>query len=62
MLLVARGNECPPYLETGCVRRLIEGQKKTRGKPRVHSLYCRNNNYQLSFSVYLPLVEPVPPL
>jgi len=42
----------------------ISKRKKTRGKPRVFTLgkrlfYC---NYQLSFSVYLPLVEPVPPL
>jgi hypothetical protein len=38
-------------------------QKKTRGKPRVFELcYSARGNYQVAFSVYLPLVEPVPPL
>jgi len=37
-------------------------KKDARQAARPILLCYRNSDYQLSFSVYLPLVEPVPPL
>jgi hypothetical protein len=37
-------------------------KKDARQAARLRALLLKQGNYQVAFSVYLPLVEPVPPL
>jgi len=40
----------------------LQTKKDARQAARLRFTYSGKTNYQVAFSVYLPLVEPVPPL